>query len=760
MVRLAALAALPALIPLALMGGPDTGESGEGEWIAVPAQSLAIEAGSALDFSALVPEGPAASSGPLTLADGRLAFAQGGRPARFNCAMLANGPNGVWDLPAHQEADALAEQLRRHGYDLVRFHFIDARLMRHATRDFQVDAGDLDRFHYLLAALKKRGIYWMLDVQTAFDAGVAGGVKNKLNPNSLKIRLNFDPAARAHWVRLLETIYGEINPYTGMTPLADPALAFVIGANENSIAFGSLGDPGRFSKGLAPVFNRWLRQRYRTVEALSTALPDLSAVERDGGEIALPPSWSAVGPRAALFLRFVADQEIDTYHWMSAQLARHGFHGPLLGYPEWYSEATGETRARLPITDIHAYLGEVTSYALGTQLKLPSSTSDAGLNNLTANAAARWLDRPMVASEYGMPIPNPYRYESGIAYPALAARQGYSTICRMASMTVEPAILSPGGGAKAMLGYSIGIDPVSRAAETLSALLFYRGDVRQEVATVAVPFGPREFMRPGAAFLPAGLRRAALLARFGLVAPNGATAVPPPVRLVPINAEEYTSTINRLSNAVFDHSAEQLARLTAELRENGTLPPSNRTDVMAGLLQSGTGEVTVDQPNGRLTVITPRTEAMSVTRALSGPVTLRQLSVRILNAGALVAASALDGRPLAESRRILLILSGDAMNSGMQMSGYGVNRQIVAWGRLPIRMRRVNVQLSLKTFGTEPAHLSVLSLSGKVLRSQSLAVEGDNTLHFTLDTGAVTANPTTFFLLERGTPSTAAVPGA
>ena len=760
MVSLVAVTALPGFLLLAQVGSPDAGHSGEGEWIAVPAQSLAIEHGSPLDFSALVPAGPAGSAGPLTLADGRLAFPQGGRPARFNCAMLANGPNETWDLPTHQEADALAEQLRLHGYDLVRFHFIDARLMRHATHDFEVDAGDLDRFHYLLAALKKRGIYWMLDVQTAFDAGVVGGLNNKLNPNSLKIRLNFDPAARAQWVRLLETIYGEINPYTGMTPLADPALAFVVGANENSIAFGSLGDPSRFPNGIAPIFDRWLRQRYRTVGALSAALPDLSAVERDGGEIALPPSWSATGPRATLFLHFVADQEVDTYRWMSAQLARHGFHGPLLGYPEWYSEATGETRARLPITDIHAYLGEVTSYALGTQLKLPSSTSDAGLNNWTANAAARWLDRPMVASEYGMPIPNPYRYESGIAYPALAARQGYSTICRMASMTIEPEILPPGGGAKAMLGYSVGIDPVSRAAETLATLLFYRGDVRPEVATVAVPFGPREFIRPGAAFLPAGIRRGALLARFGLIAPDRATTLPPPVRLVPIDTKQYPHAIAWLSDTVFAHSTEQLMRLTADLRANGTLPPSNRTDVMAGLLQSGTGEVTVDQPNGRLTVITPHTEAMSVTRALSGPVMLGQLSIRALDAGALVAASALDGRPLAESRRILLILSGDAINSGMQMGGYGMNRQMVAWGKLPIRMRRVSVQLSLKTFSTEPAHLSVLSLSGKVLHSQSLAVRGDSTFLFTLDTGTVTANPTTFFLLERGTPSPAAVPGA
>lgn len=752
MARLGFMVAVPVLLSLACARSSGAQALSEDEWISVPAQSLAVDPGSPLDFSTLVPAAAAGSTGPLALVNGGLAFARAGRSTRFNCGMLANGPNGTWDFPTHSEADALAEQFRLHGYDLVRFHYLDARLMRHAKHDFEVDAGDLDRFHYLLAALKKRGIYWILDVQTAYDSGVAGGLNKKLGPDSLKIRLNFDPAVRAHWVKLLDTLYSVPNPYTGATPLADPALAFVVGANENSLAFGSLSDPGRFPSGLALVFDRWVRHRFASPDRLAAALPDLGAAERAGAPIALPASWNATGPRLSLFLRFVADQEVDTYRWMQARLAERGFHGPLLGYPEWYRHATGETRARLPITDIHAYLGEVTSYAPGTPVKLPSSTSDEGLGNWTTNAGARWLDRPLVATEYGIPIPNPYRYEGGVAFPALAAFQGYSALCRMANMTVEPAILPPGPNVKGLLGYSVGIDPTSRAAETLTTLLFYRGDVRPATATVAVPFGEREFGQPDAAFLPGAVRRAALLARFGLVEPQRAATIGAPVRIVPLAPKaggEGNKLMDWVTDMITGRSDAQLARLVADLRANGTLRPGNLTDPAAKVFQSQTGEITFDQATGRIMVVTPKTEALSTTTAAaSGPVTLSHLSIRSLNAGALLAASALDGRSLADSRRILLILAGDSTNTGMRISGVGTNRRLEDWGTLPILMRRVMATVSLATAFRHTARFSVLSLRGQRVLQRTISVGVNGQILLSLDTKAVPDSPATFFLLE------------
>lgn len=78
------------------------------------------------------------------------------------CASLAWSP-ASGGFPDHVTADRYARQLAMHGYNLARLHFVDASLMFGRDRDFDYDPETLDRIQYLLAALKRNGIYWMVD---------------------------------------------------------------------------------------------------------------------------------------------------------------------------------------------------------------------------------------------------------------------------------------------------------------------------------------------------------------------------------------------------------------------------------------------------------------------------------------------------------------------------------------------------------------------------------------------------------------------
>lgn len=720
-----------------------------GEWLTVPPQSLIVDAGSPLDFSGDTPAGAAGAHGALTLTGGRLAFSGQSTPARFNCGMLGGGNGQSVALPSHEEADALAVQLKRHGYTLMRLHNVDYRLLRSARAAGDVDPDALDRFYYLTAALKRNGIYWMADVLSQPSAGLAGSdFGHGAAPDDLRVRLNFDPAARATWLRFVDRVYGSRNPYTGKPMLADPAMAFMVGANENSLGFA--GKPDRpFPTGLSARFDAWLHQRFPTPAQLGAAIPTLDDAEKAGKTPVAPPhDWNDSGQRMNFFLLFASDLELDTYRWMTTQLQQRGFHGPLLADDAWYKQLDNRTRARLPIIDVHAYIGEVTSLDAGAQFKLPSITEDAGLGALLINAGARWLDRPMVESEYSAPYPNPYRYEGGLIFPALAAFQGYSTICRTAFLPVETEIPPAELGGKPLRAYSAGLDPNERAQETLSAKLFYRGDVRPATHIVAVSFGEPEFERTGAGFLPLPVRRAALLARFGLIAPDklatlpGAIAVP----VGPVPTTTGGKIVGRVSDMVTGSAAAQTQDLVDRLRGEGALRPGNRTDAAAGLFQSETGEITVDQRRGMIAVITPRTEAVSVTDAATA-LQLGRMSVRSVNAGALVAATALDDMPLASSRRILFIMTGDTKSSGMQLAGDPRAPRLIDWGRLPILMRRVVATVDLKTGSGSSGKLTVLSLQGKPLSTST--VSGSNGVaSLRLDTGAVLEMPTTYFLYE------------
>lgn len=720
----------------------------DGEWIAVPPQSLLVEAGSPLDFSGLLDSGRPGDRGPVVPRGDRLVFAGDGSPVRFNCAMLHASFFQVPEFPTHDEADQLAAQMRLHGYSLVRQQAIDFRLTRHARFDLDIDAEQLDRFYYLLAALKRNRVSWMLDIVSGPGKGVRGEGWQRASPDDLRVRMHFDPAARELWLKLVDQVFAQVNPYTGLSTLADPALAFVVGANENSMAFSSTAD-ALFPTGFDAYFDRWVRERYPSRTALAKALPDLSPAELSGeAGIALPSGWRATGPRMALLLRYVSALEVETDRWMSARLAERGFHGPNLGYQDWNAASNNLTRASLPIVDVHAYGGELTSFEPGAVFNLPSATSHSGLGRWTLNAGLRWLDRPLVATEYDTPFPGPYRYESGILFPALAAFQGYDLICRTTMSALDPAIPPPDAGYRPLRGYAGGMDPNVRAQETLATMLFFRGDVAPATRTVAVPFGDEEFDRPGSSVLR-GVGPVSLLARFGLVLREQAGALPSDVLLAETRQNPVTipeRAADKLMDVVGGDTSQRTEKLIAALRANGTLGADNLTSASGDVLQSQTGQIILDRKLSRILVKTPRTEAVSTIGPEEG-IGLDALEIVKTDSGALVGVTALDGLPIRDSRKLLLIMTGDVRNTGMRLDGVGDSRRFVSWGKLPMLMRRVRADVSLNHRTARTGRLSILSLRGAALAEYRVSAAGDGRFHFRLDTAAAGA-PTTFFLLE------------
>ena len=206
------------------------------QWVPVPA-SQAIVPQSALDASFLVPA-PAGARGMVTTADGHLAFKQGGRARFFGVCLLP--PAAFLDT---EPADQLAERLARSGINLVRLGDLDAALgpdlslfddTRDDTRDF--DPVALGRLDHLIAALKNRGIYVALELQSKrryrAEDGVAlpgllpygGGPAALYDPTLMKLELD---AAR--------NLLGHKNPETKLALREDPALAWVTLLGETSL---------------------------------------------------------------------------------------------------------------------------------------------------------------------------------------------------------------------------------------------------------------------------------------------------------------------------------------------------------------------------------------------------------------------------------------------------------------------------------------------------------------------------------------------
>lgn len=695
-------------------------------WVPVRETSLEVAAGSPLDFSGFLKSGPVDPSNRVVVNPaGRLARADApGDPARLMCASLAWSP-ASGGFPDKVTADRYALQLRRHGYDVARFHFVDAALMAGRQKDFDYDPEIRDRVDYLMAALKRNGISWILDGLSSWRGGY-GRFDDRWDPTSdIKLRILVEDDAFEHWRRLTETILGRVNPYTGVKAVEDPALVLVIPVNEGGIEFDSIlrekaGVP-HYSALLVPKWNGWLRARYGTTAKLSAAWGGAPSGERvEDGSMKLPTSRYEKSARMRDLQAFFVDVETKAAARMTAALREIGYKGPIAPYNNWPSVQTALSRQGQDAVALNAYQDWVGGYQPGSKIGQVSSIAD-GASYVRMMAGGRWLGRPFVISEYDHLFWSRSRYEAGLVFPAYAALQGWDAICRHAHGPIVLSYGEPFPHKKQMLPYAIALDPVARAGETLSALLFRRGDVAE--AKTVVPFAVRGETDLGASMQtrePDPLTRLALVTKIGLK---------------PADALAPTELFVRQPR-----DAAQGLEILAQLDRRGVLK-AGAGDPAAGVYESETGEIRLDEPRGRITVATPKTSAVAY-GALDAPISIGPLTVGGASVGGLLAASSLDGQPVAKSRRVLVIFATDARNTGMKFRDRA-RKVIEDFGRLPVLIRRGEIDLKL---GGKGAWLiSPVGLDGVV--GQPMATgDGDVSVRLSNVTGQ---GPTTFFLIER-----------
>jgi hypothetical protein len=208
----------------------------------------AIEAGSALDASTLV-ERPAGKHGRVLVKDGRLHFEDGRRARFFGVAMLPP----LAFMPA-ERADALADRLARSGVNLVRLGDLDlpygpGLCMFDDSRDDTkaLDAMAITKLDHLIGALKARGIYIALEIQSGRRFRENDGLPDVEHlPPGGGAAAAFDPAIRDLAIRAAALLLGHVNPETGQTLRDDPVLAWITLAGELSL-FDVPDDPRSLS---------------------------------------------------------------------------------------------------------------------------------------------------------------------------------------------------------------------------------------------------------------------------------------------------------------------------------------------------------------------------------------------------------------------------------------------------------------------------------------------------------------------------------
>ena len=272
--RILLLAAL-AILSLAAATGSIPGQTPETEFPPMFPFVISFDAPDNITNIAKHIDAPAGKHGFVRVKDGHFVTDKG--QIRFwgtNLCFTAN-------FPTKEQADKLADRLARFGYNCVRLCHLDTgnnSIVSSQLTLTELDRRKLDALDYLIAALKKRGIYVNINLHVGRWLDDRDGFPfREQRPIYDKGVGNFEPRMIELQKKYARDLLTHDNPYTKLPYTHDPCVAMVEISNEDSIVsewsggrLDSLPEP--YGGLLRKLWNDWIREKYSSTEQLREAL--------------------------------------------------------------------------------------------------------------------------------------------------------------------------------------------------------------------------------------------------------------------------------------------------------------------------------------------------------------------------------------------------------------------------------------------------------------------------------------------------------
>ena len=698
-----------------------------------------IEPGSALDFSAVVPHHePAGKFGRVVAVGDHFEFEnRPGEEVRFCGVNLVHGAN----VPEPENADRFAANLARMGFNSVRIHHHEAFLVgaKPHGNGAALDISDRnwEKFDALVAACVRHGLYLTTDLFVSRTKGMtwrAIGIDRDGTVPDREFKLAcafYEPAYSnlVEWTRLFLT---HTNRYTGRSLAAEPALCGIGLINE-----GNLGRDGVDGLKKCPGF----------AEAWA------AAGGAGGAPRPLPTDVYGKKPAHGELALFLAEREALLFARLRSLLRDElGCPAPLSNlnagyYPGQYLVPMRE----FDYIDTHFYYYH--PRFLGKNWRFPTvieAENPLVMNGGTPSATwRRVLGKPFCITEWNWAAPGRHRAASGLVTGALAARQGWSGIWRFAWSHTKQGVEAP--GSMPIRFFDLHSDPVQRASEYATLALYLRGDMPPlPPESESAEIWSEEALRD-----PAGGAR-----QFG----SPRKGVSPWERRVGTRLA-HAEGAERISHAEFAEGAEGISHAEGAESAEFSSQALSSTTVLSRPAQARPAPAQARPVAGSFRVVTPCTCGGF---AESGALDCGALRFEIADAGgsgaqppavcAAVWATALDGAPLAESRRILVCHVTDAANSGAVFDGPEA-RSWIEQGATPALVRRGRAAVALQIAaaggsggGEPPGRCRVFRLSptgARVADVPSSLDPATGRLSFTADTGYDSASATCFYEIVR-----------
>ncbi len=712
-------------------------------WKALP-QSFkpSPKAGTALDFEPLFPKHGIGEFGRVVVGkSGHFEFEKRpGIPVRF----LAFNQNrefgkfftGITEIVTKQDAEEYADQIVRGGYNLVR---IWARHMRDLDWKelgaFEYSPRLRDQFDYLLYCLKKRGVYIYLSLPVphiGFDRCYPWGGAEKQDWDLYRHKRDYDA-----WCRNAELVLNHVNPYTKMRWIDDPQIAFIDCNNEQEFVFLRADD--RFSG----LFRTFLKRKYGSFHRLKQAWGRDAAHLSSFEDIKTfqPLAKDTPGQLGRDRAEFITEQERGLYERERTFLRKLGYAGPVTSFAMGKSMRHVVVRKTFDFVTMNSYHDHPSGgpLAKGSRINQTSSIGSAA-NTVCSYLATRISGKPFLVSEHGHCFWNRYRYEHGFVLGGYAALNEFDALT---AFVMAPTRNFSGK----IVDFEIRFDPVRRATELMTALLYRRGDVKSSPFRTRIEIDPEEILQSNQ--LTESVSASQL--RMGLIGecavdlthhPAGKNEV-----LLPRLGSSATA-VRRADADIVDtrSSVFDMDRILRNLKSRGLLPADNRTNALKDFFVSATGELVLNARNNRMTIETDRFQGLCAEAGSRAD--LRNFRVKNMNRRGCLALASIDGtRSIRDARRLLLFVVTNALNSGMVFEEED-QRVCLDHGSTPILIESGTFEMEILTDRAEKMTLYALAPDGTRLEKIPVRKMGKG-IAFTLRTADLKHGPSLYFELAQ-----------
>jgi hypothetical protein len=642
--------------------------------------------------------------------------------------LVSNGhltkPNGerfrIWGVnftaascfPSKEDAPVVAEHLARFGINCVRFHFLDSNWSGSLFIDGREDTRalnpqQLDRFDYFVTELKKQGIYTNINLNVGRNYRKGDGVKDYDYLGLAKVVNYFDEHIQLLHKEYAKQLLTHYNPYTKSEYRHEPAIAVVELVNENSIVEAWFSDrllgkntnkrPGTwaditegYANQLTKKYNEWLKERLSPTEL--KALRNMAGVKEDELIPRLTKNQFAASPKKRFHMEATFYMELEhnyfhkMYRYLKDELEIRALIVGTSDHNHWKSGYPLLTStSRLDVVDGHVYWQHpryLTDPKTGRRtFSIPNTpmVNDPLNSTVVRLSRSAVAGKPFTVSETNHPFPNEYACEGAGILAAYSAFHDWDGVFFHEFDTRA----YDNGEARISGHFRICRDPVKMTNLAACAVMFLGDHVQQAIETIPRSYSLRQVRQ--------SIRR-----------PSSERPYFTPGFLPSIPLRHTTRIVG------FDNEAGEYPKVSSD-----------------SPIVSDTSELTwhySEQKKGLVTVETEKSQAL-IGFVKDHNKVLKNLSATVENEFCSVILTALDGRTIPRSKKLLLVATARSANAGMI---WNENRTSLSnWGIAPTVIEPVRGKVILRNL--EPLQqIEIIPLDGAG-KAQEYTVSVHNT---------------------------------